>query len=208
MRKLVPLRICLVCGIVMLIQFFIPHNYSQTFFQYALDWLIVCGVFAVVIGLDSNFRLHLTRIIRRKKGWGYSLITMVAVLSVAFIGIKFGIGADSLFMKIYRNVEVPMDATMFSLLGFFMASASFRAFKAKNKEATVLLIIAVLMMLGRIPIGYFMWDKLPNLVEWIMMYPNMAAQRGILLGVGLGAAAMQLKILLGIERGWLGGAGD
>lgn len=192
----------------MIIQFFIPHKYSQTFFQYTLDWIIVCGIFAIVIGLHSNFHVHLTRVIRRRPGWGFSMVTMVSIIAMAFIGIKFGVGEGSLFMTIYRHVEVPMDATMFSLLGFFMASAAFRAFKAKTKEATVLLIIAVVMMLGRVPLGYFLWHKMPDLVEWIMMYPNMAAQRGILLGVGLGAAAMELKILLGIERGWLGGAGD
>lgn len=208
MRKSIPLRICLVSGIVMIIQFFIPHRYSQTVYNYTLDWLIVSGIFAIVIGLHSNFHLHITRIVRKRKGWGYNVVTMAATLSMAFIGIAFGIGADSLFMKIYRNIEVPMDATMFSLLGFFMASAAFRAFRAKTKEATVLLIVALIIMIGRVPLGYFLWHRFPELVEWIMMYPNMAAQRGIGLGIGLGMAAMELKIILGIERGWLGGAGD
>ena len=207
MRRTVPLRICLICGIVMIIQFFIPHQYSKTFFNYTLDWLITAGIFAIVIGLHSNFHVHLTKVIRRKKGWGFSMVTMVSIIGMAFIGIAYGVGADSLFMQIYRNVEVPMDATMFSLLGFFMASAAFRAFRAKTKESTVLLIIAVVIMLGRVPLGYFLWHRLPDVAEWIMMYPNMAAQRGILLGVGLGMLAMELKMLLGIERGWLGGAG-
>lgn len=208
MRRAVPLRICLICGVVMIIQFFIPHKYSENFFNYTLDWLIVCGVFAMVIGLHSNFHLHLTKVFRRRAGWGFNMLTMVSLLTVAFIGIAFGVGQDSLFMKIYRNVEVPMEATMFSLLGFYMASAAFRAFKAKSKEATVLLIIALVMMLGRVPLGYFIWHRMPDLVEWIMMCPSMAAERGIGLGVSLGAAAMELKIMLGIERGWLGGAGE
>jgi hypothetical protein len=208
MRRTIPLRICLICGVVMMIQFFIPHKYSANFFNHVVDWTIVCGIFALVIGLYSNFHFHMTKVVRRKAGWGYSIVTMVSVVTVAFIGIAYGVGVGSLFMKIYRNMLVPMQATVFSLLGFYMASATFRAFKAKNKEATVLLVIAVFMMLGRVPLGYFVWHRIPDIVEWIMMYPNMAAVRGILLGVGLGSAAMNLKIILGIERGWLGGAGD
>ena len=98
-----------------------------------------------------------------------------------------------------------MQATIFSLLAFFMASAAFRAFRARSFDATMLLITASIVTIGRVPIGQFFYKNMPEVVEWILSYPNMAAQRGIIIGVQLGMIATSLKIILGIERRYLGG---
>ena len=206
MRRAVPLRICLIMGVIMVIQFFIPHRYSQNFYTGVLDWLIIIGIFALVLGIQSLFHSEWTKVRRRRSGWGFSVVTIVAVIVVAAIGIWGGIGEGSIFIKIYRHLTMSMQATMFALLGFYMASAAFRAFRARTKEATVLLIAAIIVMFGRVPVGDLVWHKLPNIVEWLLMYPSMAVQRGIMLGVALGSAATSLKIILGIERGWLGGS--
>ncbi|MCD6246685.1 hypothetical protein J7J58_07305, partial [candidate division WOR-3 bacterium] len=99
----------------------------------------------------------------------------------------------------------PMQAAMFSLLAFYIASAAFRSFRARTPEATVLLITATIVMLGRVPIGSLIYRGLPGITEWILSTVSLAAQRGILLGVGLGSIATSMKIILGIERSYLGG---
>ena len=109
------------------------------------------------------------------------------------------------FKWLFDNVMVPLDATMFSLLAFFMASAAYRTFRARTPEATVLLIVAVIVMLGRVPIGEMLYKQMPQVSEWFMMVPTIAAKRGILFGVALGSIATSLRIILGIERSHLGG---
>lgn len=59
----------------------------------------------------------------------------------------------SLFMWFFDHCFVPLDATMFSLLAFYIASAAFRAFRARSFEATALLIAGCLVMIGRVPLG-------------------------------------------------------
>jgi hypothetical protein len=51
MKRRIPLTITLVLGIVMMIQFFIPHQFSQDFKNTGLEWLRVMGSFAFIIGL-------------------------------------------------------------------------------------------------------------------------------------------------------------
>ena len=92
---------------------------------------------------------------------------------------------------------------MFSLLAFFIASASYRAFRARTLEATLLLIAGALVMIGRVPIGDLMWHQLPVIADWIMDIPQMAAKRGILIGIALGMVVTSLRIILGIERSYL-----
>ena len=41
--------------------------------------------------------------------------------------------------------------------------------------------------------------------DWILAVPSGAAQPALLLGLGLGAVSQSLRILLGIDRAWMGG---
>lgn len=215
MRREVPLAIVFVCGAFMALQFFVPHYVSATIYQYALNWTIIIGIFTLVVGIGSLVNLHYDRVSKQKENWPYSIVTLTALLFMTVIGL-FSPDAlqntKGLFMKMYFYVLSPVQATMFALLAFFIASAAYRAFRAKTLLATLLLLSAAVVMLGRVPIGDMLTGWLPeglrfsDIAKYILDYPNTAAKRAIYIGVGLGIAATALKIILGIERTWLGGA--
>ncbi len=205
MRLRIPLMLALICGVGMIVQFFIPHPLSVTVYRNVLDWTIIIYTFVLVLAVGSLVRVHSAKVRRRKPGWWYSTVTLAGLAVTALIGIVGGVEEGTLLMTIFTHIQIPMQATMFSLLAFFIASAAFRAFKARTPQAALLLGTAIFVMLGRVPFGYFLHRNIPEWVEWILMHPNMAAQRGILMGVGLGMISTALKIVLGIERGYLGG---
>lgn len=112
---------------------------------------------------------------------------------------------NSMFRTFFDHVMMPILATMFALLAFFIASAAYRAFRARNLLASLLLFAALLVMLRFNP--WLQASSFPYLTKasaWLMNVPNMAAQRAILIGVGLGMVATALKVILGIERGYMG----
>jgi hypothetical protein len=105
---------------------------------------------------------------------------------------------------LYDHVFAPCNATMFSLLAFFVASAAFRAFRARNLEAGLLLGAAILVMIGRAPFGGWLSSVFPMISDWILEIPNNAGRRAIMMGAGIGAVATSLRIILGLERSHLG----
>ena len=78
---------------------------------------------------------------------------------LAFLKMDLPFGPKSpIFVWLFNYVQVPMDATMFSLLAFFIASAAYRAFRARTLEATLLLAAALIVMIGNAPVGDLIWN--------------------------------------------------
>ncbi len=202
LSRTLPLLMVLIFGVLGAIQYFVPHKVSQVYYRTILTWAIGVSSMAVIMAAISFLRYHYKKIMSSEGDTLYSSIALVAFLAMLGFG-AFGTDKGSLFYQFYQNIFVPINSTMFSLLAFYMASASYRAFRAKTFEAALLLTAAIIVILGTTPIGSSI--LLDKVTMWIMSIPNLAQKRGILIGVGLGATATSLKIILGIEKNWLGG---
>lgn len=232
---------CFIAGVIMLAQYFFPS--LEFLYENALIWGRVITAFAMLLGMLSLWRVHQSKIKRKAANWQYSVITLSALVFMLAAGILtkgkylapvegqkglahllgqvFGSHGLAVLSKVFdfdalfMNIQIPIQATMFSLLAFYIASAAFRAFKARTFEATLLLVAAAIVMLGRVPIGALIPNiplgfmhlniDVQTVTAWILDVPNTAAKRGIMIGVGLGMVSTALKIVLGIERTYLGG---
>lgn len=220
-RLRIPLILCFVMGLLAFVHDFIPHPWSSAFREEMTTWWRIAGGFGMFIGAYSLLHMHTTRIRRKMAGWGYSVFVFIGAAAMIVSGIVEDTlawlrpypdpEAFSVFDWLYDYVQVPCDATIFSILAFFMASAAFRTFRARNVGAAMLLVAAVLVMFGRVTVSEWVGTQFGNttffadIVDALMDYPNMAVKRGIQLGVSLGAISQSLRILFGIERSYLGG---
>jgi len=106
--------------------------------------------------------------------------------------------------RLFNGIVAPGDSTIYAILAFFIASAAYRAFRARTIEATILLVAGIVVMLGKAPIGELLWGGLPDVSNWILNVINTAGSRVILMSAILAMIALYIRIILGYERGWMG----
>jgi hypothetical protein len=214
MRREIPLIITGVVGITYILQYFVPHTPFDKVEHLFSDWLSIIAACAIWLGALNLLKLSLIKIARRKKDWIYSVVIIAAWMTMAITGIAEGPGFQepgTKFDWLYNNIYTPLSATMFAMLAFYVASASYRAFRARNFQATLLLVAAFLVLSGRvlfdeILLGFLPadWKVLSTISDFIMQVLNTAGQRAILIGIALGIVSTSLRIILGIERSYLG----
>jgi len=208
----IPLVLAFLCGLLGATMHFLPGVGVSQLKETIATWSRVIGGMAGLLGIYSLVHLHLGRMRKQVEGWGYSLFFFVGFLGVLVATIYNGgewfwrdPEAGTAYHWLYRHLFTSAGATMFSVLGFFIASAAYRTFRARSASATILLVAAIVVMLGRAPLGGMITHYIPDAADWLMMVPNVAAKRGVIFGVSLGMIATSLKIIFGIERAYLGG---
>ncbi len=205
MKREIPILITLIFGVFMIIQFFIPHPAVSDIANRLQNWAIIVIAFSYVLGSANILRINGELVYRRGPGWIYKLVLVIGFFMMLIPGMMGGISEGTWVNdRLFTFTYVPLASTMYASLAFFIASAAFRAFRVRTWQASVLAVTALVVMLGRIPISHFIWQDLPAAVDWVMSVPNAVAQRGILIGAALGAIATGLKVILGIERSYLG----
>src|SRR3984893_7825645 len=235
MKRSIPLLITALGGFALIVAYFIP--YVQSWGETVSIWFDILAAIAFVLGGGNLLKLHLKKVSDRERGWGYSIIVLLSFIVTLAVGLgKIGVPASpqfpafswsgyyrtigSPFLLLYQYAFQPLTATIFALLAFYIASAAFRAFRAKNLEAILLLGTAFIILLGRTFAGvlltgwidpevwggfkYFTGLRIENLTVYIMSVFTTAGNRAIMIGIALGIVATSLRALLGLDRSFLG----
>ncbi len=166
-------------------------------------WFILSGAVACCVGLVNLTRVHIRTVSRRSDNWESSIILLVATYATLVLGISTGPVAPA-YNWVFQTTVVPLSATFLALLGFYITSAAYRAFRVRSSDAAILLVSAFLVLLGRAPIGAMIWPGFESVTRWIMDIPNTAGMRAVTMCAILGAIMTALRIAAGIERSHLG----
>ena len=217
MRREIPTLICLIIGFLVVLSSVttgpIPGtstSFVDLYQQHISPWMSIVSAFAVGLAAVSLFRLHGANISRKRKDWPYSVVLLAGFVVFAAYRTFLELNLQNQtvarnYALLYDNIRTPLSQTIFALIAFYIASASYRAFRARSLESSVLLISAIVVMLGAAPIGALIWRQFPVIQQWLINVPNMTGQRAIMIGAATGGFAASLRILLGQDRSSYGG---
>ena len=174
-KRHIPILIVAVIGSLTLFGWFIDEPNIKAFVDDdATQWFDILASFAIFLGGFNLLKIQMQKVLRKKKGWQYSLFAIGGFILAIIAGFFYKGNPDvawgthvtadgTLFKWIFTYMFAPLGATMFALLAFFVASASYRAFRIRNFEATLLLVAGIIIMIGRVPLG-------SSISSWFIMY--------------------------------------
>jgi hypothetical protein len=199
MRKTVPTAIVLVSGVIVTLAYFLRVPVLQNWASILMQWRSIVATFALGLGVVNICRVHWKHIERDGAKNIYSIALFVSLGVTTFAGLFLGKQSVG-YTWIFTNISVPTNSAILALLAFYIGTAAYRAFRAKNAEAAVLLVTGLIVMLGRVPLGAKLVPFAPAWMDWILSVLNVGGQRGVTIAGAIGFIAVSLRVIAGLER--------
>ena len=197
----------IITALIITLNGFIDLPLLATLDSEVTNWGTVMGTAAFAVAAVNLIRIHVRRVALKKKQWYFSIYLLLVLAAQFSVGLIFGTESEQYAFGL-NSAYRPLSATMYALLGLWIASAAYRAFTARSLDSAVLLISGAIVMIGGTSFGASLSPAFSIMAGYIQMIPTAAASRGIMIGAGIGAIALGVRILMGIERGHLGGSGE
>jgi len=207
MRYVIPAAVALGVGLVTLLGYFIQAPDLLTLRTILINWAVILGGLAVLVGLLNLIIVHFRRIQARARGSIYSLLTVVASVATFLVGAgeSLRIGTPAMYTQgtlthlLFSDVVVASQAALASLVMFFLVAAAIQMMRSRpNRWSVLFLAAALITLVGWLPLSFL--APLNSAREWLLNVAVSAGARGILIGVALGTLMVGIRVLVGIER--------
>ncbi len=198
-----PVYLTALLGILMVLEHFFPLPGVVTNFNVTMrSFVTVVSAAALMLGIIFLTISHTRTISEQKGGWYYSIFYMASLLITVGLGLM-GVRNEN-FLWIYNNMTAPIGAALYSLTAFYITSAAYRVFRARNWSAAVLLFCGFIVLAMLIPIGAIILPPVVPIGEWLRSFPSSAGFRGMIMGTALGIMGLGVRVFTGRQKEHLG----
>lgn len=176
-------------------------------------WTVIVYNISLGLGAVRLVMAHSMSVQRKRENWQYSglLLATLAIMALTGFAGYFMTGQptqNAIYNWMFVNVYTPLGATLYPITGFYIFSAAYRAFRARNIDAALMLIAGCFVILSNAPVGEAIWLGFATIGEWFRFTGQIPGMRTFSLVGTLGMIAYGFRALLGKERGFYAGGGE
>jgi hypothetical protein len=203
-RRQIPIILVFITSVIVMADYFLRIPGTGPIVKDLQNWGIILTAFTLGFGAVNLFYLHTRHISRRTPGqWPFSIWLLLIIVVFAVAGVTMGPTSGG-YSWLYNSSYFALSATVYSSLGFYMTTGCYRALRARNVEAALLLVVGAISLLRNAPAIAVGVPVIIPMEAWLSAIPTTSAQRGIMIGASLGAIALGLRTMIGRETGFLG----
>jgi len=187
-------------GLFVLPSYFVELEPLISLRNLVLDWTMILGAVALIVGVLNLGRVHLNKIRTHQPGGGYSIVVLISLLITVGVMAGGGSAAPST-LWIYEYVLLPVETSLMAILAIVLLFALGRMVYYRSNPFTLIFAAFALFFIGSaFFVTGFRFPLFTELHDWIVQSLAVAGTRGILLGVALGTIATGLRVLMGADR--------
>ena len=168
------------------------------------QFAVIISNIALGLGVISLLRIHGKNVQRKvEQKWLYSIVTIITFVTVFFLGIINSEGEQ--YQWAFSHVYTTLQQAMYASTGFYIVSSAYRAFRARNLDAALLLVAGCIVVLTNAPIGEVIWSGFPLIGDWLLSTGQLPGYRVLMLIAGFGTIVYAYRVITGNEKGFFGG---
>lgn len=195
--------------VVMFLEYFFFLE-SQAWAEMIRTWTIIIYNISLGLGAVRLTMAHTMNVQRKRENWAFSgiLLAGLAIMLITGLAGYFMTGQqtnNAIYNWLFNWVYTPLGATLYPITGFYIFSAAYRAFRARNIDAALMLIAGCFVILSNAPVGEAIWVGFATVGEWFRFTGQVPGMRTFALVGTLGMIAYGFRALLGKERGFYAG---
>lgn len=199
-RRILSIVVVLLVGLTVLAGYFFQSRLGPIL-ALIFEWGLVLVAVTGLIGIGYLVAMHIRRLVRREKGWVYSVVLLAAFL-LSLIG-GFVLTTDSPFYRdLILNVQVPVEASLLGILAATLLYASLRLIRVRGwtPMSIAFLTSAIFSLLLNIGLIRATAGTPGEAILAFFKRLPLVGARGVLLGMALGGLLVGLRYLFSLNR--------
>ncbi len=201
-----------VVTVLMLVEYFFWTD-AQIWAETIRTWAVIIYNISLGLGALRLLMQHSLNVQKKRINWQFSGVLLAIFLIMIITGfagyITTGVQTNNgIYNWLFVYIYTPLGATLYPITGFYIFSAAYRAFRARNLDAALMLIAGCFVLLNNAPVGEAIWIGFKQIGSWFQFTGQIPGMRTFAVVGALGLIAYGFRALLGKERGFYAGGGE